>query len=225
MSSIWTNAPAGGAGGSYSGRAMPAAAQGLIPWSGTSGAMAGSRSAVSQAGKASYATAATQSSSPTDSGSTSDASTSISANDFLTLLVTEMQNQDPTSDMDPNEYINQLTEINSLEQLISINQNLQTALGDTSTPSGSSTGDTSASSLKPAARQSISADSLYPGHGTKSAQTRSQVQGVPSSGVASGNLSSPRINEAAVRVGHALSERSQGVARPALRDIPTRALP
>ena len=32
----------------------------------------------------------------------------ISANDFLTLLVTEMQNQDPTADTDPNEYINQL---------------------------------------------------------------------------------------------------------------------
>ncbi len=34
----------------------------------------------------------------------------ITANDFLTLLVTEMQNQDPTADTDPNEYINQLVE-------------------------------------------------------------------------------------------------------------------
>ena len=70
------------------------------------------------------------------SGSSSDSAT-ISANDFLTLLVTEMQNQDPTADTDPNEYINQLVQVNSLEQLIEINQNLSTALG-TSTSSSSS---------------------------------------------------------------------------------------
>ena len=54
-------------------------------------------------------------------------SAAISANDFLTLLVTEMKNQDPTADTDPNEYINQLVQVNSLQQLISINQTL---LGD-----------------------------------------------------------------------------------------------
>src|SRR5271169_4933892 len=59
---------------------------------------------------------------PSDSGAT------ISANDFLTLLVTEMQNQDPTADTDPNEYINQLVQVNSLEQLIDINQNLSAAM-------------------------------------------------------------------------------------------------
>lgn len=53
---------------------------------------------------------------------------SISANDFLTLLVTEMKNQDPTSQTDPNEYVNQLVQVNSLEQLIEINENVS-ALG------------------------------------------------------------------------------------------------
>ena len=71
---------------------------------------------------------------PLDSGSTgtggssgsgdSTGSATITANDFLTLLVTEMQNQDPTADTDPNEYINQLVQVNSLEQLIDINQTL-----------------------------------------------------------------------------------------------------
>ena len=42
------------------------------------------------------------------SSDSSGDSATISANDFLTLLVTEMQNQDPTADTDPNEYINQL---------------------------------------------------------------------------------------------------------------------
>jgi flagellar basal-body rod modification protein FlgD len=55
------------------------------------------------------------------SGETSSAS--ITANDFLQLLVTELQNQDPTANTDPNEYINQLVQVNSLEQLIQISQN------------------------------------------------------------------------------------------------------
>ncbi len=40
-----------------------------------------------------------------------------------------MKNQDPAANTDPNEYINQLVQVNSLEQLIDINQNLSTALG------------------------------------------------------------------------------------------------
>jgi len=65
----------------------------------------------------------------TSSGSDSSSgdSATISANDFLTLLVTEMKNQDPTADTDPNEYINQLVQVNSLEQLIDINQTLAEA--------------------------------------------------------------------------------------------------
>ena len=52
------------------------------------------------------------------------ASASIGATDFLQLLVTEMKNQDPTADRDPNQYINQLVQVNSLEQLIQINEDL-----------------------------------------------------------------------------------------------------
>src|ERR1700757_4321397 len=65
-------------------------------------------------------------------GNASAQPSSITANDFLTLLVTEMKNQDPTAQTDPNEYINQLVQVNSLEQLIQINQNLSTALGTSS---------------------------------------------------------------------------------------------
>ena len=56
---------------------------------------------------------------------------SIAANDFLTLLVTEMKNQDPTATTDPNEYVNQLVQVNSLQQLISINETLKAASGTT----------------------------------------------------------------------------------------------
>ena len=72
------------------------------------------------------------------SGSSAGEASTISANDFLTLLVTKMKNQDPTANTDPNEYINQLVQVNSLEQLIDINQNLSTALGGSGTVSGGS---------------------------------------------------------------------------------------
>jgi hypothetical protein len=72
-----------------------------------------------------------------DSSDDSSSDSTISANDFLTLLVTEMQNQDPTADTDPNEYINQLVQVNSLEQLIDINQTLS---GDSAAPASSGAG-------------------------------------------------------------------------------------
>jgi flagellar basal-body rod modification protein FlgD len=82
---------------------------------------------------------AAQTAGTSSTGSSGSSSATISANDFLTLLVTEMQNQDPTADTDPNEYINQLVQVNSLEQLIDINQNLSTALGTSGSASSSST--------------------------------------------------------------------------------------
>lgn len=65
--------------------------------------------------------------SPNASGQTANAGTStaaITANDFLQLLVTELQNQDPTANTDPNEYVNQLVQVNTLQQQIQMNQTL-----------------------------------------------------------------------------------------------------
>jgi flagellar basal-body rod modification protein FlgD len=69
-------------------------------------------------------------------GSSSDQNNSmITANDFLTLLVTELKNQDPTANTDPNAYVDQLVQVNSLQQLIQIDQN---TTGTSSTqPAGS----------------------------------------------------------------------------------------
>lgn len=111
--------------------------------------------------------------SSSSSGSSSSSSATISSNDFLTLLVTEMQNQDPTADTDPNEYINQLVQINSLEQLISINQNLTTALGtapSTST-SGSISGPISSKDATGSA-PGLSPGSLSPGSPSPSTGTQ-----------------------------------------------------
>jgi flagellar basal-body rod modification protein FlgD len=86
------------------------------------------RVATSLAPKASSVTAKDSSTTDTSNGSTAattDNST-ITANDFLTLLVSELKNQDPTQPTDPTTYIQQLVGVNSLQQLIQINQGLTT---------------------------------------------------------------------------------------------------
>lgn len=136
-----------------------------------------------------------------DTGS-SDGAT-ISANDFLSLLVTEMQNQDPTAATDPNEYINQLVNVNSLEQLISINQTLSGALG-TSTTSGQSP---AAGNHTFAATQSSTSSAHAAGSTPSVASKAAPAPASHSATTASGNLSVPRTSAAADRVAHALSGR------------------
>lgn len=156
-------------------------------------------------------------SSEQDSGAASSDGASVSANDFLTLLVTEMKNQDPTANTDPNEYINQLVQVNSLEQLISINQNLSTALGT------SATGSSQPSTPEPiedsrGQRNHGATGAARISQGIDGARTTHEAQGISSSAsaagenplkVTSGNLSIPRTSAASERVGHALGGRNQ----------------
>jgi flagellar basal-body rod modification protein FlgD len=136
------------------------------------------------------------STSATDTADTSSSSTSdatISANDFLTLLVTEMQNQDPTATTDPNEYINQLVNVNSLEQLIDINQNLSSALGNPSAHVGSvDTVQATLASSTPDSAASASIPSVL-----------SAAKQAP------GNLTVPDVNPAAQTVASALGGKPQ----------------
>jgi flagellar basal-body rod modification protein FlgD len=55
-------------------------------------------------------------------------SNTLGKNDFLTLLVTQMQNQDPLDPMKGTEFASQLAQFSSLEQLTNINTNLQQSL-------------------------------------------------------------------------------------------------
>jgi flagellar basal-body rod modification protein FlgD len=113
-------------------------------------------------------------------------SASIGANDFLTLLVTEMKNQDPTANTDPNEYINQLVQVNSLEQLISINQTLQSgaAVGDSVGTPAREGGPVSSNPVRAVVRP------------IEPQATTQQVKG---------NLSVPQVSNAAVRVAQSLT--------------------
>ena len=186
-------------------------------------------------GQANAPAATTTSSSATGSGS----STTIGANDFLTLLVTEMQNQDPTAATDPNAYVNQLVSINSLEQLISINQNLSSALGtgSGSTPQsgvatagaapGTGGGGVASGAMSSAAPRPAMAIARTKGGGlVDSGITGAPASMVPDSGVvpvAAGSAN--RLGAAASRVGKSLATAPTGLpVTKVFRDIPTHAL-
>ena len=90
-----------------------------------------------------------------NSNTAASGSSDITSNDFLTLLVSELKNQDPTQPTDPNQYITQLAQVNSLEQLISINQGIGTLDGAILGPSSSSSGG-SGSGTNPNAAAAVS---------------------------------------------------------------------
>jgi len=52
---------------------------------------------------------------------------------FMTLLVSQLQNQDPLNPTDSTEFVSQLTEYSQLEQLMDINQNTTPAAAAAST--------------------------------------------------------------------------------------------
>src|SRR6201986_5046049 len=120
------------------------------------------------------------------SGSSAGEASTISANDFLTLLVTEMKNQDPTANTDPNEYINQLVQVNSLEQLISINQDLAPLSSTNSTGSSTPSGGIAAPAEGPGASASQN-----------------------NAATASGNLSAPGSTNSSSRIANSLETAAQ----------------
>lgn len=50
--------------------------------------------------------------------------------DFLQLLVAQLQNQDPLNPVDGTQFLSQITEINNVEQLVQANQTLTTIQTD-----------------------------------------------------------------------------------------------
>lgn len=57
--------------------------------------------------------------------SLSAANTALGKEDFLTLLVAQLQNQDPLNPADPTEFTAQLAQFSSLEQLFTVNDRLE----------------------------------------------------------------------------------------------------
>lgn len=246
MSSIWSSAasqasasPFGTTGmGPTPGGGAATKFQSILQSSGNQSASPG------QLGLSASASAAKSVASPMDtstsSGSSSTSDAMISANDFLSLLVTEMQNQDPTADTDPNAYVDQLVQINSLEQLISINQNLSTALGVTPTSSVQGSPQVEAAATpSAAAKVKPGAESTGAGlSGNSSTSSRASASAALANGIGKpagitsqtstthGNLSLPSDHPAAHSVARALNGKNSGAGHGhAIRDIPTRSLP
>lgn len=119
-------------------------------------------------------------------------SASIGANDFLTLLVTEMKNQDPTANTDPNEYVNQLVQVNSLQQLISINETLKA-------------NSSAVAAVAPSAKRFISSSPVQAEKAVPTSDPQPVNAHHGSVQQVSGNLSIPQINDAAVGVAHSLT--------------------
>lgn len=74
------------------------------------------------------ASAATTSTSTGSTGSSDMSMLGSNINTFLTLLTTQLQNQDPTSPMDTAQFTQQLVEFSGVEQQINTNNNLKTLI-------------------------------------------------------------------------------------------------
>jgi flagellar basal-body rod modification protein FlgD len=73
-------------------------------------------------------TSPTQNSSTTPQTQTAQATATVNYNQFLQLLVAELQNQDPTSPSDPTQYMSQLASFSQVEQQVDTNSKLDTML-------------------------------------------------------------------------------------------------
>lgn len=52
----------------------------------------------------------------------------VSQNTFLTLLITQLKNQDPMNPQDSTQFVSQLAQFTSLEQMTQLNQNFNSVL-------------------------------------------------------------------------------------------------
>jgi len=97
------------------------------------------------------------STSGTSSSTTTGSNSQLGANSFISLLTAELQAQDPTNPMNPEDMLNQLVSMNSLQSLLNIQQILTVATGvnpsqtSSGTSSGTGTG-TQTSNALPAAQ-------------------------------------------------------------------------
>jgi flagellar basal-body rod modification protein FlgD len=98
--------------------------------------------ALAQAQAQPQATSGTGSSS-SSSSSSSSLNSLTSENTFLQLLIAQIKNQDPLNPTDSIQFVGQLVQYSELEQLMGINQGVQTLTGGTTTATPSTKGTSS----------------------------------------------------------------------------------
>lgn len=174
-------------------------------------------------GAAPAAVQAQDTGSSSNTGSSSANTATVTANDFLQLLVAEMRNQDPTANTDPTQYINQLVQVNSLEQLVQINGDLGGGSATGSTASGATT--SNATSNKAAGTPTPSAF-----HGNLSAGSTGNgaaIQVASALGTGKGQTNAGAVNGATPSAGNAFDAvaaamRSRESATPTTTISPAR---
>ncbi|EGB16267.1 flagellar hook capping protein [Pseudodesulfovibrio mercurii] len=62
----------------------------------------------------------------TDTTTTTESATSLTSDDFITLLCTELEYQDPTEPVDNTQMVDQMTQYSQLEQLTEMNEKMDT---------------------------------------------------------------------------------------------------
>jgi|GEM_PF-1711764 len=75
----------------------------------------------SSAGSSSSASSASNAGAP---------SNTLDANSFITLLTAQLQAQDPLNPLDPNQMVDELTSMNTLQQIIQIRQDMDAMLAN-----------------------------------------------------------------------------------------------
>jgi flagellar hook assembly protein FlgD len=121
-------------------------------------ALTNSAQALMQARAQAQAQATNSTNNTSGSGSSTSSSSSVgsltSEQTFLQLLVAQIQNQDPLNPTDSIQFVGQLVQYSELEQLMGINQGIQTLTGDSTstTPSSSTNANAQASPTNPVTR-------------------------------------------------------------------------
>ena len=93
---------------------------------------------------------AAQASTPASTSTTANPNDANSmSTTFITLLVQELQNQDPTAPMDSTQMVGQMISLNQLDQLSGIHQILTSAYGTPGSTTGTAAGSASGSVQTP----------------------------------------------------------------------------
>ena len=111
------------------------------------GTSAASNALLAQAQAQDNSTTSGTTGSGSSTSSSSSAGSLTSEQTFLELLVAQIKNQDPLNPTDSIQFVGQLVQYSELEQLMGINQGVQTLTGDTSSTSNANSQATPANKI------------------------------------------------------------------------------
>lgn len=99
-----------------------------------------------QAFDSTTSTPSTGGNSGTTSTSSGSSDSDVDTETFISILSAELQAQDPTNPLQPSDFVTQLAQFNSLDELIHIRQDIENGASLTSSSSSSNAGSSSTNS-------------------------------------------------------------------------------